>query len=72
MVHLVNYDAKNTPLITGIDVVCRLPGEATPKSVRLLRLEEDSPVDLAFAAQPHGVSFTVPEMKTYALLVIGW
>jgi hypothetical protein len=68
----VNYDAKNTPSISSIDLVCRLPEGTTPKSVRLLRLEEDSPVDLALAAQPHRVSFTVPEMKTYALLVISW
>jgi len=72
MVHLVNYDAKNTPSISSIDLVCRLPEGTTPKSVGLLRLEDASPVDLTFAAQPHGVSFTVPEMKTYALLVIDW
>ncbi len=72
MVHLVNYNASNTPSISAIDVVCHLPEGTTPKSVSLLRLEDDSPVDLAFAAQRHGVSFTVPEMKTYAVLVIGW
>ncbi|HET7100483.1 MAG TPA: hypothetical protein VFJ52_04970, partial [Terriglobia bacterium] len=72
MVHLVNFNAKNTPSISAIDVVCRLPEGTTPKSVRLLRLENDSPVDLTFAAQAHGVSFTVPDMKTYAVLVIGW
>lgn len=72
MVHLVNFNAKNTPSISGIDVVCHTPKGATPTSVKLLRLEDDSPVDLTFAAQTHGVSFTVPEMKTYAVVVISW
>ena len=72
MVHLVNFNAKRTPSISGIDVVCHLPEGVTPKSVQLLRLEDDSPADLTFSAEAHGLSFTVPEMKTYAVLIISW
>ncbi|HKT11960.1 MAG TPA: alpha-amylase family protein [Terriglobia bacterium] len=72
MLHLVNYNAKNIPSITGIDLVCRLPEGETAKSVRLYGLEYDAAVDLPFKIQRDAASFTVPEMKTYALVVIGW
>ncbi len=72
MVHLVNYDAKNTPSISGIDLVCRPPVSETAKSVKLYGLDHNATVDLSFKIQPHAASFTVPEMKTYALIVIGW
>ena len=72
MLHLVNYNAKTTPSISSIDVVCRLPEGTTAKTVNLHGLEHIAALDLPFTTQPRAVSFTVPEMKTYALLAIGW
>lgn len=72
MVHLVNYNAKTAPSISGIDIVCCLPERETAKSVKLYGLERSAAVDLSFKAQPHAASFSLPEMKTYALIVVGW
>ncbi len=72
MVHLVNYNAKLAPSITSIDVVCRLPEGETAKCVKLYGLDNDTAIDLPFTIQRHAASFTVPEMKTYSLVVVGW
>lgn len=72
MVHLVNYNAKSTPSISGIDIVCRPPEGGTAKSVKLYGLEYSAAVDLPFKIQPQAASFSLPEMKTYALIVVGW
>ena len=72
MVHLVNYNAKSTPSISGIDIVCRPPEGGTVKSVKLYGLEYSAAVDLPFKIQPQAASFSLPEMKTYALIVVGW
>ncbi|HXH50113.1 MAG TPA: alpha-amylase family protein [Terriglobia bacterium] len=72
MVHLVNFNAKNTASITGIDVVCRLPEGESAKSVKLHGLEHSAGVDLPFEIQAGAASFSIPEMKTYSLVVIGW
>ncbi|HET9180428.1 MAG TPA: alpha-amylase family protein [Terriglobia bacterium] len=72
MVHLVNYNAKTASSISGIDIVCRLPGGETAKSVKLYEIEHSAAVDLPFKTQPHAASFSLPEMKTYALIVVGW
>ncbi len=72
MIHLVNYNATNTTSISGIDVVCRLPEGETPKSVKLYGLERDAAVDLPFKIRAHAAIFTVPEVNTYSLVVVGW
>ncbi|HEV2246981.1 MAG TPA: alpha-amylase family protein [Terriglobia bacterium] len=72
MVHLVNYNVKTAPSISGIDIVCRLPEGDTAKSVELYGLEYSAAVDLPFKIQARAASFSLPEMKTYALIVVGW
>ena len=72
MIHLVNFNAKTTPSISSIDVVCNLTGGETAKSVRLYSLEHDAAVDLPFKTRAHATYFTVPEMKTYCLVEISW
>ena len=72
MIHLVNYNATNSHSISGIDVVCRPPESETVKTVKLYRLEHDAAIDLQLKLQPHAALFTVPEIRTYALIVIGW
>lgn len=72
MVHLVNYNAKTAPTISGIDIVCRLPEQETAKSVKLYGLEHSAAVDLPFKTQPQAASFSLPDMKTYAVIVVGW
>ena len=72
MVHLVNFNAKSSPSISGIDVVCRPPDSETVKTIKLYGLEHDAAIDLPFKTRADTASFTVPEMKTYALIVVGW
>ncbi|HEX5412743.1 MAG TPA: alpha-amylase family protein [Terriglobia bacterium] len=72
MVHLVNYNAKTAPTISGIDIVYRVPEREIAKSVKLYELEHSAAVDLPFKTRPQAASFSLPEMKTYALIVVAW
>jgi Beta-galactosidase/Beta-galactosidase trimerisation domain len=72
MLHLVNFGAAHSPAISGVDVVWNLPADATAKTVSLLSPERTTPVDLVFRQRLRAVSMTVPEIKTYAVLVIEW
>lgn len=63
LVHLVNYSRKDGA-IKNVAVRCRVP-EAV-KEVKIY-----SP-DAAPATVPAGASFSIPEVKTYAVAVVSW
>ena len=75
LLHLINYDAAKTPLLTGIDVRLRLPeGRAVD------RVEVLSPDRAGSQPIPHKplnptgterrVQFTVPRLEVYNLVVV--
>ena len=72
MLHLVNYNARNTPSIKSIDVKCQLPPDKKAKEVRLITPDSANPEILKMVAGSLAVTFTVPEIKTYAVLVLSW
>jgi hypothetical protein len=42
------------------------------KSVTLHEVESESPRALSFTPEPLGVSFTIPNVKTYAVIAVSW
>jgi hypothetical protein len=72
LIHLVNYDARHTPTISSVRVTCAVPKGKVAKDVRLYEVESDSPRALDFTPEPSLVSFTIPEMKTYAVIAVSW
>ena len=72
MIHLVNYNAEAEPSISSIDVKCRLAEGTAVQAVKLYAIHQESPADISFKTGPAAISFTVPEIKTYALIVVSW
>ncbi len=72
LIHLVNYDARNTPTISSVAVTCALPDGKLAKDVSFYEVESDSARALSFAPGSSSVSFTIPEVKTYAVIAVSW
>jgi hypothetical protein len=72
LIHLVNYDARNTPTISAVRVTCSIPDLKTAKDVSAYEVASDSPRSLSFMPGPSSVSFTIPEVKTYAVIAVSW
>jgi hypothetical protein len=72
MLHLVNYNARNSPSIKSVDVTCQLPAGTTAKEVKLISPDLTNAEILKASNGGPRVSFTVPEVKTYAVLVLSW
>ncbi|HEV2492485.1 MAG TPA: beta-galactosidase trimerization domain-containing protein [Terriglobia bacterium] len=72
VVHLVNYDARNAPSIHSIEVECHMPSGASAKRVSLYSVDADAPSVLDFTARAPAVVFTVPEVRTYAVVTLSW
>jgi len=72
MIHLVNYDARNTPTISSVAVTCAVPEGKVAKDVSLYEVEGDSPRVLSFRPGPSWVSFTISEVKTYSVIAVSW
>ncbi len=72
LIHLVNYDAGNTPTISSVAVTCAVPEGRVVKGVSLYEVDRDSPQALSFTRGRSSVAFTVPEVKAYAVIAVGW
>ncbi|HKS97312.1 MAG TPA: hypothetical protein VJV74_14415 [Terriglobia bacterium] len=70
IVHLVNYDPGHAP-IESIEVECRLPKGMTAKQVTLYS-PDAAANQLRFTTQVESVVFTVPEVRTYSVVAVGW
>lgn len=72
LIHLVNYNPKNVPVIENIEVRCMIPVGQAPTGVKLLTPDSSVPTDLDFRSQGQQALFSIPKLKTYAVAVIGW
>ena len=72
LIHLVNYNALNVPVIPSVDVSCRLPKGTVAKEISLYEVDSESPTPINFSAGLSTVAFTVPRVKTYAIVAINW
>jgi hypothetical protein len=72
MIHLVNFNAPNVPVISDVDVTCQVPKGTVVKEVSLYEVGSESPSKINFSAGSSAVTFTLPQVKTYALVAIRW
>jgi len=72
LIHLVNYHAAETPAISSLPLTVQVPGGKVVKEVKMYEVDRDSPQPLSFTPGPSSVTFTIPEMKTYAAIAVSW
>jgi hypothetical protein len=60
------------PVIPSVDVSCRVPKGAVVKEVSLYEVDSESPSTINFRAGPSAVAFTLPQVKTYAIVAVSW
>ena len=70
MIHLVNYDAANTPQIKDVELRCATVSGKGATSVRLYSADVDGSQALPFKMQGPNAVFTIPAMKTYCMVVV--
>ncbi len=68
IVHFVNFDDKRTLAPFAVRLKKQMDGRV--KSVRLFAPESDEPAQLEFTELNGRVSFTVPGMKRYSMIVV--
>jgi hypothetical protein len=70
--HLVNYGAATTPALSGIRVRVILPQNNKARTATLYTPESADARSLVLNGDSSGAGFTVPEVRTYALIAIQW
>jgi Beta-galactosidase trimerisation domain len=70
LIHLVNYNASNTPSLTDIQIRVELPRYQRTTQVTLYAPDSNDVRSLNFTNDESGASFTVPKMMTYALIAV--
>ena len=66
--HFVNFDRENG--IAPFEVTLRKQFPGATKSVTRFSPEADEPVNLSFKESGGSVTFTVPAMRTYSMIVV--
>jgi hypothetical protein len=72
LVHLVNYGAATVPIVSNARVRVVLPGNKKARTVLLHAPESADARTMAVSSDNSGVAFTIPEIRTYALVSIQW
>ena len=72
LVHLVNYNARNTPAISSLRCTVRVPSGKTVKDVAMFEVHAKAPRPLAFETGASSATFVIPEMGTYAVIAVSW
>jgi hypothetical protein len=70
VLHLVNYNARTNPSTGPVKVVWRPPDGRGGTEVRLISADAGTPELLTATAGASGVSFTIPEIRTYLMAVL--
>jgi len=72
LLHLVNYDAAKTATLSALSCTVQIPSGKAVKNVKMYEVSAESPLPLNFTPGPSSATFTVPEMKTYVIIAVGW
>ncbi|MDD4869202.1 MAG: beta-galactosidase [Kiritimatiellae bacterium] len=70
LLHLLNYDVERTNLVKDIQVTTQIPAGKSVKQVILLSPDEEKDQTIPYKVNGQGVNFSVPQLKTYNLVVI--
>lgn len=68
LVHLVNYNATKIPSIAGVQVLVQRSTNERPLAVTLYSPDANNAQRIDFSNDGHSTTFTVPELRTYALI----
>ncbi len=72
LIHLVNYNAKNVPSLSAVQIRCRLPqSQAAPKA-EVISPDLEAPQTLAPATKGSETLFSVPGLKVYSVVIVSW
>jgi len=69
-IHLVNYDAVNTPSLVDLEVRVAMPKHKEASRVSLYSPDSKEARTLNFINDEPGTKFTIPGMKNYALVAV--
>ena len=72
LVHLLNYNVKESPSIENVRVECAVPEGRRATAVRLHSIDLATYDTLNFQMQGSKVIFTVPQLNTYCVAAISW
>jgi hypothetical protein len=72
MLHMVNYDARQTKLLTKVAVKLRLPDGAKSAHASVVSTDAAGTTPLRIETDATGVRFTVPRLGTYAIVEVDW
>jgi hypothetical protein len=72
LVHLVNYNFTQVPMIENIEVRCSVPEGNPARSVRLYSPGRDGADTLIFRMEGSEAVFTVPRLNAYCVVTIEW
>jgi len=75
LLHLINYDAAKTPVLTGIDVHLRLPEGRSAERVEVLSPDRPASQSIPHKLLPptgaeRRIQFAVPRLEVYDLVVV--
>jgi hypothetical protein len=70
LVHLVNYNPSSTLFLTNLQIRIELPRHQKTTQVTLYAPDSNDVRSLNFTNDESRTSFTVPEMRTYALIAV--
>lgn len=69
LIHLVNYDFRNNPIVKNINVRMALPGGKDLNEIIILSPDRDK-VTVPFQVREGSLYFTIPELQLYDLIAI--
>jgi hypothetical protein len=61
-----------TPAISFLSCTARVPSGMVVKDVKMYEVDAESPRPLSFSPGSSSATFTIPEMKTYAIIAVSW
>jgi hypothetical protein len=72
LLHLVNYNAPRVPVISSVDVVLKKAEGRKPGRITVISPETADPLTLSPREDSAGFHFTIPEIRTYSVVVVDW
>ena len=72
VIHLVNYNHRNVSEIESVAVKCRLPEGARFQDARVVSPDFEGSQPVPAKAEGGVVSFTLPKLKVYSVVVLNW
>jgi hypothetical protein len=70
LVHLINYDALQHPVVGNVEVSLQIPNGKKVEQISILSPDEDKVLTVAPRLKGQRVEFTVPRLATYSLAVV--